>query len=176
LTEIISLVIQLAKRDGMKVIASAGSDDKVQFMKEIGADVAFNYKTTKASEVLEKEGPIDVYWDNVGGESLEAALDAAANHARFIECGMISTYNTSLTPYPVTNLMKIVAKELTIKGFVYSTLLPKYTEAFYKEVPALLAAKELIYKEDVIMGLENAGDALLGMLKGSYIGKSVIAL
>jgi NADPH-dependent curcumin reductase CurA len=55
-----SLVIQLAKRDGLKVIASAGSDEKVQFMKEVGADVAFNYKTTKVTEVLEKEGPIDV--------------------------------------------------------------------------------------------------------------------
>ncbi|KAG9312548.1 hypothetical protein JVU11DRAFT_6943 [Chiua virens] len=76
-----SLVIQLAKRDGMKVIASAGTDDKVQFLKELGADVAFNYKTTKTAEVLAEEGPIDVYWDNVGGETLEAALNAAARYA-----------------------------------------------------------------------------------------------
>ncbi|KAG6372303.1 NAD-P-binding protein [Boletus reticuloceps] len=66
---------------------------------EIGADVAFNYKTTSTSEVLEKEGPIDVFWDNVGGEALEAALGAAAKDARFIECGMISEYNVK--PYPV---------------------------------------------------------------------------
>ncbi|KAG8215762.1 hypothetical protein J3R82DRAFT_7661 [Butyriboletus roseoflavus] len=96
------LVIQLAKRDGMKVIASASSDDKVQFLKDLGADVAFNYKTTKTSEVLAKEGPIDVsamlsserytmyltrsvsYWDNVGGETLEASLNAVARYARFI--------------------------------------------------------------------------------------------
>ncbi|KAJ7482969.1 hypothetical protein B0H11DRAFT_1208640 [Mycena galericulata] len=62
-----SIVIQLAKQDGLKVIASAGSEEKVKFMKEIGADVAFNYKTTDTREVLEKEGPIDIYWDNVGG-------------------------------------------------------------------------------------------------------------
>jgi NADPH-dependent curcumin reductase CurA len=59
--DILSFVIQLAKQDGMKVIASAGSDDKVQYLKELGADVAFNYKTTQTSEILEKEGPIDVY-------------------------------------------------------------------------------------------------------------------
>jgi len=167
-----SLVIQLAKRDGMKVIASVGSDEKVEYMKEIGADVAFNYKTTKTSEVLAKEGPIDVYWDNVGGESLEAALDAAAKHARFIECGMISGYNTN--PYPVTNLMNIVPKELTINGFVFATLLPKYMDAFYKEVPALLASEELKYKENNTRGLEKATEALLDMLKGVYIGKSNI--
>ncbi|KAF9470780.1 NAD(P)-binding protein, partial [Pholiota conissans] len=93
-----SLVIQLAKKDGLKVIGSAGSEEKVQFMKEIGADVAFNYKTTKTAEVLEKEGPIDVYWDNVGGATLDAALEAASKGARFIECGMISTYNTGGEP------------------------------------------------------------------------------
>ncbi|KAG6823670.1 hypothetical protein H0H93_003256, partial [Arthromyces matolae] len=78
------LVIQLAKLDGLKVIASAGSDEKVNFMKSLGADVAFNYKKVKTSDILKKEGPIDVYWDNVGGETLEAALDAAATNARFI--------------------------------------------------------------------------------------------
>lgn len=77
-------MIQLAKLEGLKVIASAGSEEKVQFMKEIGADVAFNYKTTSTKGVLEKEGPIDVYWDNVGGETLDAALSNARKGARFI--------------------------------------------------------------------------------------------
>lgn len=79
-----SFVVQLAKADGMKVIASAGSNEKVAWVKSLGADVVFNYKTTKTAEVLEKEGPIDVYWDNVGGETLDAALDNAAMRARFI--------------------------------------------------------------------------------------------
>ncbi|KAJ7692617.1 chaperonin 10-like protein [Mycena rosella] len=82
----------LAKRDGLKVIASAGSEEKVQFMKDIGADVAFNYKTTNTREVLAREGPIDIYWDNVAGEVLDAALENAAVYGRFIECGMISEY------------------------------------------------------------------------------------
>lgn len=106
-----SLVIQLAKLDGLKVIASAGSEEKVKFMKEIGADVAFNYKTASTAEVLEKEGPIDVYayptrssqrpclliityrryWDNVGGEILDAAIKAANVGGRFIvRCAILS--------------------------------------------------------------------------------------
>jgi NADPH-dependent curcumin reductase CurA len=77
-------VIQLAKTQGLKVIASAGSEEKVEFMKSLGADVAFNYKTTNTLETLQAHGPIDIYWDNVGGETLEAALTAANVHARFI--------------------------------------------------------------------------------------------
>ncbi|KAH7885190.1 hypothetical protein F5I97DRAFT_1343229 [Phlebopus sp. FC_14] len=168
-----SLVIQLAKRDGLKVIASAGSDDKVQFMKDLGADVAFNYKTTSTSEVLQKEGPIDIYWDNVGGETLEAALEAAAPHARFIECGMISRYEK---PYAVSNLMYIVTKQLKISGFIVFSLLPKYRGAFYKEVPALIASGRFKFKEDITRGLEGAGEALLAVLKGTNTGKKVVVL
>ena len=79
-----SFVIQIAKAQGLKVIASAGSEEKVNFIKSIGADVAFNYKTTNTLEVLQKEGPIDVYWDNVGGETLDAALATATTGARFL--------------------------------------------------------------------------------------------
>ncbi|KAJ8514987.1 hypothetical protein ONZ45_g7524 [Pleurotus djamor] len=86
-----SVVAQLAKLDGLKVIASVGSDDKVKLLESLGVDVAFNYKTTKISDVLAEHGPIDLYWDNVGGETLEAALGAANRYARFIECGMLSS-------------------------------------------------------------------------------------
>lgn len=96
-----STVIQFAKKAGLKVIASAGSDEKVAYMKSIGADVAFNYKTTKTTEVLKREGPINMcvnflrahfclmivitrFWDNVGGETFEAAIEYAANGARFL--------------------------------------------------------------------------------------------
>ncbi|KAF5364615.1 hypothetical protein D9758_005632 [Tetrapyrgos nigripes] len=88
-----SFVIQLAKRAGMKVIASAGSEDKLKLCKEMGADVVFNYKKEDTNEVLKKEGPIDVYWDNVGGPTLDAAIGNAALHARVIVCGFISEYN-----------------------------------------------------------------------------------
>ncbi|OSD00543.1 NAD-P-binding protein [Trametes coccinea BRFM310] len=166
-------VIQLAKADGLKVIASAGSDEKVAFMREIGADVAFNYKTVNTRKVLEKEGPINIYWDNVGGETLEAALDFAERHARFIECGMISQYNTT-DPYPIKNLMHIVAKELTINGFIVGTIRPKYEEWFYSTWPKRVASGEIKYKEDRVRGLENAGKAIVDVQSGRNFGKSVV--
>ncbi|KAI0357028.1 NAD-P-binding protein [Trametes cingulata] len=166
-------VIQLAKADGLKVIASAGSDEKVAFLSSIGADVAFNYKTVNTRKVLEKEGPINIYWDNVGGETLEAALDFAEKHARFIECGMISSYNTT-TPYHVKNLMKIVSQELTINGFIVGSIRHKYEDDFYATFPKRVASGEIKYKEHPVRGLENAGQAIVDVQSGRNFGKSVI--
>ncbi|OCH84743.1 NAD-P-binding protein [Obba rivulosa] len=143
-----STVVQLAKADGCKVIASAGSDEKVAFVSSIGADVAFNYKSVPTRKVLEKEGPIDIYWDNVGGEMLEAAIAAAGTFARFIECGMISQYNTQ-DPYPLENLFNIVTKQLKIYGFIVTSLHAKYEAQFYREIPCRVAAGEIKYKEDI---------------------------
>ncbi|KAF9806657.1 hypothetical protein IEO21_08612 [Rhodonia placenta] len=143
-------VIQLAKKDGLKVIASAGSDEKVEFMKSLGADVVFNYKTEKTADVLH-------YWDNVGGETLEAAIDAAAPRARFIECGMISAYNGQ-APYHVKNLVLIHLAE------------------FYRDVPAAVARGEIKYLEDRKLGLEHAGEAIVDVQTGRNKGKSVIVV
>ncbi|KAJ3517329.1 hypothetical protein NLJ89_g582 [Agrocybe chaxingu] len=167
-----SFVIQLAKADGLKVIASAGSEEKVQFMKEVGADVAFNYKTTNTAEVLEKEGPIDIYWDNVGGETLEAALSAANVNARFIECGMISGYNSGGAP--VRNIFLVIGKSITMTGFIVSRIEHKYNEQFYKEVPAKVASGELKYREHVYNGLEKLGDVILAVQKGENKAKAVV--
>ncbi|KAG2009421.1 alcohol dehydrogenase [Coprinopsis cinerea AmutBmut pab1-1] len=167
-----SFVIQLAKLDGLKVIGSAGSDEKVEFMKSIGADVAFNYKTTNTLEVLQKEGPIDVYWDNVGGETLDAALEAANINARFIECGMIAGYNTG--GQPVKNLMYVVGKSISMHGFIVSRLEHKYEDKFYEEVPALVAKGDLKYREQVFDGLQSVGDAILAVQKGTNKAKAVI--
>ncbi|KAG6809818.1 hypothetical protein H0H93_015483, partial [Arthromyces matolae] len=148
-----SLVIQLAKLEGLKVIASAGSDKKVEYMKSIGADVAFNYKTSDTSEVLEREGPIDVYWDNVGGEILDAALLAANIGARFIECGMTAGYNTG--GQPIKNIMLVIGKSITIHGFIIDRLEAKYVKEFYATIPPLLANGKLKYSEDVTEGLQK---------------------
>ncbi|TFY56027.1 hypothetical protein EVJ58_g7883 [Rhodofomes roseus] len=136
-------VIQLARAEGLKVIASAGSDEKVAFVKSLGADVAFNYKTNDTKAMLEREGGIDIYWDNVGGPTLDAALGAAHRHARFIvgffhllfscgsslahpdlailqECGMISAYNSE--PYTLKNVQLIVTREFKLSGFIVLSL------------------------------------------------------
>ncbi|KAJ7160317.1 alcohol dehydrogenase [Mycena filopes] len=169
-----SMVIQIAKQDGLKVIASAGSDEKVAFMKDIGADVAFNYKTTDAREVLAKEGPVDVYWDNVGGSTLDAAMEFANDHARFIECGQISGYNKGYEPMKNPGL--IVHKSLSIHGFLTRNLRPKHTAAFRAEVPPKVARGELKFTEDVTRGLERVGEVLLAVLRGTNTGKAVVVV
>ncbi|RPD53531.1 NAD(P)-binding protein [Lentinus tigrinus ALCF2SS1-6] len=168
-------VVQLAKEDGLKVIASAGSDEKVAFASSIGADVAFNYKTVPTRKVLEKEGPINIYWDNVGGEILEAALDNAAKGARFIECGMISGYNAQ-TPYGIKNVMQIVTQELHIHGFIVGNLRHKYVDEFYSKFVPRVASGEIKYKEYLVRGLENAGEAILDVQSGKNFGKCVIVV
>ncbi|KAI0649882.1 NAD-P-binding protein [Trametes meyenii] len=168
-------VIQIAKANGLKVIASAGTDDKVDFIKSIGADVAFNYKTTSTREVLEREGPINIYWDNVGGETLDLALANAARHARFIECGMISQYNTA-TPYRLQNHILIFERELQVHGFVVFSLQRKHEARFFATFPARVARGEIRYKEHLVRGLERAGEAILDVQSGRNFGKCVVVV
>ncbi|KAF9001013.1 alcohol dehydrogenase [Cyathus striatus] len=167
-----AIVIQLAKHDGLKVIASAGSEEKVQFMKECGADVAFDYKTTSTKDVLEKEGPIDIYWDNVGGDTLDLALTYANFNGRFLECGMIEGYNTGFTP--VNNIFQIISKTITIHGVSVNALHSKYQAQFYDEVPRMIGEGKLKYREHVWHGLDKAGEALLAVQDGSNKAKAII--
>ncbi|KAF7321166.1 PKS-ER domain-containing protein [Mycena chlorophos] len=169
-----SMVIQIAKNEGLKVIASAGSDEKVQFMKAIGADVAFNYKTTKVRDVLSKEGLIDIYWDNVGGDTLDAAMEHANAFARFIECGQITGYSTGVQP--MKNPMLMVNKSLTFNGFMVRNLRAKHTESFFAEVVPKLADGTYKYTEDITPGLDKVGEVLLGVLKGTNTGKAVVVV
>ncbi|KAI0342029.1 NAD(P)-binding protein [Trametopsis cervina] len=169
-----SFVVQLAKAAGAKVIGSAGSEEKVEFLKSIGTDVAFNYKTTDTNEVLAKEGPINLYWDHVGGSTLDAALANAANKATFIECGMISGYNGD--PQPVYNLKATFGKEIKIFGFQVTSLLPKYEQEYYAEVPKIIADGTIKYREDFTKGLEFGGHALEAVQRGNNKGKSVVVV
>ncbi|KAJ7648375.1 alcohol dehydrogenase [Mycena polygramma] len=170
-----SMVIQLAKRDGLKVIASAGSEEKLKFMKDIGADVVFNYKTTDTREVLAREGPIDVYWDNVGGPSLDAALEFANTHGRLLSCGMIEGYNKGYTP--IKNMHLVFGKSLTISGLLIFHLENAETDKeFYETIPPLLASGELKYKEEVTRGLDKVGDVILSVQQGRNTGKAVVVV
>ncbi|KAH9832047.1 NAD-P-binding protein [Rhodofomes roseus] len=167
-------VVQLAKAEGLKVIASAGSDEKVAFVKSLGADVAFNYKTNDTKAMLEREGGIDIYWDNVGGPTLDAALGAAHRHARFIECGMISAYNSE--PYMLKNVQLIVTREFKLSGFIVLSLHNKYLGRFYDEIPQMVASGQIKYTEDRSLGLEAAGEAIVSVQKGTNTGKKVMVV
>ncbi|KAF9002396.1 alcohol dehydrogenase [Hymenopellis radicata] len=172
-----SVVIQLAKMDGLKVIASAGTDEKVKYMEEIGADVAFNYKTTDTLEVLKKEGPLDVYWDHVGGPILDAALESMKTHGRIISCGMSSSYNDPRgLGQNYKNLEQLFARSLTIYGFIVLVLEKKWQDEFYRVIPQKLASGEMKYKEDITVGLEQAGEAIRKVQTGENMGKSVIVV
>jgi len=127
-----SMVLQLAKAKGLKVIASAGTDAKVEYMRSLGADVAFNYKTSSYASVLSQHGPLDVYWDNVGGEGLDAAIKYAGFKARFVLCGALSEYNIPPEKWHgVMNTNLIFKKRLTIRGFLVPDLAPKLAGKFF---------------------------------------------
>lgn len=175
-----SMVVQIAKRAGCKVIASAGSAEKVAFAKSVGADVAFNYKEQDTAEVLKKEGPIDIYWENVGGSTLDAFLGNAANHARVIVCGMISGYNDSTGDgVNMKNLLSFLTRRIHLNGFLVMEVAkehPEYVKEFYKEFPRQLANGELKWSEDVTKGLIHAGEAILEVQEGRNTAKKVIVV
>lgn len=172
-----SIAGQLAKSHGATVIGSAGSDAKVTYLtNELGFDGAFNYKDGKAVDHLSRLAPngIDLYFDNVGGEQLEAALSILNDYGRIVACGMISQYNeTSTVP---RNLMAIVRKRLTMRGFIVFDHHAR-TPDFVREVAPLVKAGRLKFSESIVDGLENAPQAFLDMLRGGkYLGKVIVRL
>jgi NADPH-dependent curcumin reductase CurA len=173
-----SMAGQLAKLRGCRVIGSAGSMEKVSFLRnECGFDIAFDYKVGPIPEQLNLEAPdgVDVYFDNVGGEALEAALSALRMHGRIIACGSISVYNDEKPRPGPSNLFYMVTKRLTMKGFIVSDSLDRRTE-FEKEVGGYFRAGKLKNNETVVIGIDKAVDAFLGLFEGKNLGKMVVKL
>ncbi|GHH17720.1 NADP-dependent oxidoreductase [Streptomyces rubradiris] len=174
-----SQVGQIAKLKGAsRVIGSAGSDEKVELLvNEYGFDAAFNYKKGPVAEQLRQAAPdgIDVYFDNVGGDHLEAAIGSLNQGGRIAICGMISVYNnTEPAPGP-TNLARLIQTRGRIEGFLvgdHYDLQPQ----FVQEVGPWVASGALKYRETVVEGVENTLEAFLGILRGDNIGKMVVKL
>jgi hypothetical protein len=169
---------QLAKLRGCKVIGSAGSMEKVEFLREeCGFDIAFDYKTGPVIEQLNLEVPdgIDVYFDNVGGKTLEAALSALQVHGRIIACGGISGYNEEKPRPGPSNLFNITTKRLTMKGLIVRDWLDRQGE-FEKEVGGYFRAGKLKNKETVVEGIEQAVGAFIGLFEGKNVGKMIVKL
>ncbi|MEU6127768.1 NADP-dependent oxidoreductase [Saccharopolyspora sp. NPDC047091] len=174
-----SLAGQLAKLNGAaKVIGSAGSAEKVRHITEdLGFDAAFNYKDGSIREQLAQAAPdgIDVYFDNVGGDHLEAAIDQLNDFGRVAACGAISVYNdTEPAPGP-RNLFKIVKKRLSIRGFIVIDH-EDLREKFQADVAPLVRDGKIHYTETVLEGLRNAPDALIGQLRGENTGKMLVTI
>jgi NADPH-dependent curcumin reductase CurA len=174
-----SVVGQIAKLKGAKrVIGSAGSAAKItHLIDDLGFDAAFNYKDGPVRQQLADLAPdgIEVYFDNVGGEHLEAAIAALNVHGHVAVCGMISLYNnTEPAPAP-RNLGEVIKKRLTIRGMLvgdHYSLRPQ----FLTEVGGWLSEGKLRYQETIVAGLANAPDAFLGMLRGENTGKMLVTI
>ncbi|WP_320774211.1 NADP-dependent oxidoreductase [Streptomyces sp. CRN 30] len=173
------LVGQIAKLKGAsRVIGSAGSAEKVKLLtEEYGFDAAFNYKDGDVSKQLRAAAPdgVDVYFDNVGGDHLEAAIGSLNRNGRIAVCGMISVYNnTEPAPGP-KNLARLIQTRGRIEGFLvgdHYDLQPKFVE----EVGPWVREGKLKYRETFVEGIENNLEAFLGVLRGDNTGKMIVKL
>ena len=173
-----SLAAQFAKINGNRVIGSAGSDDKVAWLRdELGLDAAFSYRAGPLPELLREAAPdgIDVYFDNVGGDHLEAALGALRRWGRVAICGTVSDYGAESPPPGPTNIFLTVAKDLTIRGFRGSSHVDRLDE-MTQRVAAWLRDGRLHYRETVVEGLERAPEALAALLRGDTTGKTIVKI
>ena len=169
-----SIAGQIAKLKGCRVIGSAGSDEKVAWLRELGFDVAFDYKRTPPREALRGE-KVDVYFDNVGGDHLEAAIAGARPFARFVECGMISRYNDERPEPGPRNVAMIVGKRLLLQGFIVTDRWDR-REAFLADMTQWVRDGKVRHRETIVEGIENAPRAFLGLLGGENIGKMLVRL
>jgi NADPH-dependent curcumin reductase CurA len=165
-----SAAAQLAKLKGLRVLGSAGSEEKVAWLRSLGIE-AFDYRRTPVKEAL-ADG-IDVYFDNVGGEQLEAALTALRPFGRVIACGSISRYNDVRAEHGPRNLGFIVTKRLRIQGFIVTDHTERFGE-FIREVGPWVADGTVAYRETVLEGIENIPTAFAGLFRGDNTGKMLV--
>jgi NADPH-dependent curcumin reductase CurA len=174
-----SVVCQIAKLKGCRVVGSAGSAAKVRWLQDVaGIDAAFNYKEVDSlTAELGKHCPhgVDVYFENVGGAHLEAALEHMNIRGRIALCGMISQYNESVPSSGPRNLRLAVRKRLTLSGFIVSDHVDRQPQ-FYADMGAWIADGKIKWEETIVDGLEHAPRAFLGLFTGENMGKMLVRL
>jgi NADPH-dependent curcumin reductase CurA len=173
-----SVAAQIAKIHGCYVVGSTGSDAKVKWLlEEAGIDAAFNYKHGPVRPALKAVTPkgIDVYFDNVGGEHLDAALAGMNTLGRVAVCGMISGYNAAGTRTAVHNLSNIIYGRINLRGFVAPDFMHLYDE-FRSNMAGWLKDGRVKYEETIYDGIENAGAAMVGLMQGANTGKMLVKL
>jgi NADPH-dependent curcumin reductase CurA len=172
------IACQVARIKGCTVIGSAGGADKAAYVKSLGVDAVIDYKAEPdLKAALRRAAPkgIDVYFENVGGAHLEAALDSARIGARFALCGMIAGYNNEKPEPGPSNLMLIIGKRLRLQGFIVSDHFD-LAPAFVKAVSGWIKSGELTYRETVDDGIEAAPGAFLKLFSGENMGKMLVKL
>ena len=173
------VVCQVARLKGAaRVVGSAGGPDKIAWLREIGCDGVIDYKAEpdlKAALAREAPKGIDVYFDNVGGAHLEAAMDAARPFARFAECGMISQYNAAEPAPGPSNMSLVVGKRLRVQGFIVSDFQSDQGE-FAREMAGWIGAGQIRWQETVDEGIESAPGAFIKLFTGGNTGKMLVKL
>ena len=169
------VVGQIAKLKGCRVVGIAGGAEKCEYVTELGFDAAIDYKSENVMEALGEQCPkgIDVFFDNVGGEILDAALAHLTRNARVVICGAISQYNTTSAMKGPSNYMALLVNHASMTGFVFSDYLARIPEAA-KELGGWVAAGELSSREDIAEGFQNFPDTLLRLFSGANTGKLVL--
>ena len=170
-----SVAAQLARIRGARAVGSAGTPEKVAWLDELGLDGTFDYRETETRQALRELAPegLDVYFDNVGGDTLEAAIGAMRLRGRIVACGSISRYNaTEALPGP-RNLFMVVTKRLRMEGFIVSDHADRFP-AFLAEVAPLVAEGSIRHRETIVDGIERAPEAFIGMLEGANVGKMLV--
>jgi NADPH-dependent curcumin reductase CurA len=166
---------QMAKIAGCRVLGCAGSAEKVAWLRELGFDHAFDYREQPVRKALAEGAPdgIDIYFDNVGGDSLEAAIGALRNRGRIVACGSISRYNDAEASAGPRNMFMVVTKRLRMEGYIITDHYDRFPE-FFERALQWVRDGRLRYRETVIEGIENAPRAFLGLLRGENVGKMLV--
>ncbi|MFI4936618.1 MAG: NADP-dependent oxidoreductase [Caulobacterales bacterium] len=173
-----SMAAQIAKIHGCYVVGSTGSDEKVRWLlDEAGIDAAINYKKEPIRPALKAATPkgIDVYFDNVGGETLDAALASMNTLGRVAVCGMISGYNEAGSRTAVRNLSNIIYGRINLRGFVAPDFMHLYDQ-FRAEMAGWLKDGRIKYQETILQGIQNAPAAMIGLMQGANSGKMLVKL
>ncbi|MFI5539713.1 NADP-dependent oxidoreductase [Nocardia sp. NPDC051900] len=175
-----SAVGQIAKIDGARTVGIAGGPRKVEYLNELGFDVALDHRAPDFAEQLAAAVPdgIDVYFENVGGAVADAVYPLLNTYARVPVCGLIANYNaTGATEGPdrlPAYYSRILTKSLTVRGFIQSEFVRELYPEFLREMGEWVAAGRVRYREDVVSGLGAAPEAFIGMLEGRNFGKLVV--
>jgi NADPH-dependent curcumin reductase CurA len=171
-----SAVVQIAKARGMTVIGSAGGAEKSAWVRALGADASIDYKAGPLIKALQEAAPkgIDVYFDNVGGDHLDAAFATARNNARFAICGMIEGYNGG-EPASFRYIMRVISARIQMKGFIYTDYLPEMGQ-FYADMGGWIANGQVKSRETIREGIEATPQAFLDLFTGGNTGKMLVKL
>lgn len=171
-----SVVGQIAKIKGCRVVGISSTKEKNQYLKnELGFQETINYKTDNVLEALKETCPngVDIYFDNVGGETSDAVLKFINFNARIVLCGQISQYNNEKIEYGPRVQGQLIQRSAKMQGFIVSDFANRHSEGL-SQLGKWIQEGVLTYRENIITGLENAPDAFIGLLKGENIGKQLV--